>query len=266
MRATLEQRFWSKVKVGGPDECWDWQRSKNPDGYGMFLLRRRCVRAHRAAYELHYGVIPNGMVVCHRCDRPACCNPAHLFLGTQVENIADMVRKGRQQRGERSGRAKLTAADVDAIRASFAAGETQQAIAKRYGVGGQHVSRIVHRETWFHVAANGSLPEKRRHLTDEEVVAIRAAFAAGEPRKALAERYSVTSTAITAVVRGKSKPGAGGPIHTGPGPVRLTEEDVVAIRAAREAGTLLRDLAARYGVSQSRIQRIVAREQWTHVP
>jgi hypothetical protein len=78
----------------GPDECWLWDRSCHA-GYATFRLKGRLIGAHRAAFEAFVGEIPDGMSVCHKCDTPRCINPAHLFLGTQADNLRDMFAKGR---------------------------------------------------------------------------------------------------------------------------------------------------------------------------
>lgn len=86
--------FWTRLEKteGG---CMVWTKSKNADGYGLLSWKSRADKAHRVAYELANGPIPEGMKVLHRCDNPPCCNPAHLFVGTQADNVKDCLSKGR---------------------------------------------------------------------------------------------------------------------------------------------------------------------------
>lgn len=153
-RLKVEERFWPKVmKPMGWDECWPWTGSKDPKGYGGFKLRSYVsVRSSRVAYALYYNRSPGRMLVCHRCDNPPCVNPTHLFLGTVQDNSDDMVRKGRaarrDQRGDRNGAAKLTAAQVETIRGLIEAGYTNTAIAPRFGVTHQLVSKIRRGAAW----------------------------------------------------------------------------------------------------------------------
>lgn len=93
MNNHVSERFWSKVDK--TDGCWVWIASKLPTGYGQFWSGERNMRAHRFSYILHYGNIPNGMLVCHKCDNPSCVRPDHLFLGTSLDNAIDKVSKGR---------------------------------------------------------------------------------------------------------------------------------------------------------------------------
>lgn len=157
MDDTLAARFSAKVDTSaGPNACWPWIASRGTGGYGQIFQAGRPIGAHRVAYELHAGrAVPPGLFVLHRCDNRPCCNPAHLFLGTQADNIADMDRKGRGRRpsvrGERAGLAKLTDEQVMELRALYAAGARQVDLAARFGVRQSTVSSIVRRATWSHI-------------------------------------------------------------------------------------------------------------------
>lgn len=150
-REAMAHRFWSKVdKSRGPSECWPWRGVRNSCGYGSFSICCRMRTSSRVAWELTHGEIPAGMHCLHSCDNRACCNPGHLFLGTHADNMADRDRKGRggDLRGERHWRAKLTNADVLAIRASTEKGTV---LAKRYGVWPQAIYMVRLRQSWTHI-------------------------------------------------------------------------------------------------------------------
>jgi hypothetical protein len=151
-QSTLATRFWEKVRVAGPDECWEWQAGQYRCGYGCLRVdsKRSMVGAHRVSWLLHFGPIPDRVKVCHHCDNRLCVNPAHLFLGTQADNVRDMVEKqrGPDRHGERNGRAKLTAGDVRFIRSSADSGVQ---LARRFGVTRTQISAIRKRQTWRHI-------------------------------------------------------------------------------------------------------------------
>jgi hypothetical protein len=176
-------RFWKKVAKRGISDCWLWTAGKQPAGYGQFHVGGRVGGrphgAHRIAWTHAFGPIPEGMHVCHRCDVPACVNPAHLFLGTHGDNMRDKVSKGRQAkgaafdarkalmsrgaghyaktrperlaRGERSGKSSLTALDVAEIRRLRDAGATYASLGRRFEVSAQAVRAIALRLVWTHV-------------------------------------------------------------------------------------------------------------------
>ena len=148
-------RFWKKVKKGNEDECWEWTASTAGKGYGQIKppTGYGCVNlyAHRVAYLLLVGAIPDGLEVCHHCDNPRCCNTKHLFAGTRAANATDMAIKMRSTWGERSGTAKLTEEQIREIRRDLADGVAQTVIAEYYGISQIQVSRINRGLQWKNV-------------------------------------------------------------------------------------------------------------------
>jgi hypothetical protein len=162
--------FWSKVdQSGGPDACWTWTLGRDKDGYGLTKVNRKTTRAHRVAWALANGPIPDGLWVLHECDNPPCCNPRHLWLGTVVDNGADKAAKGRTVApcGERHGSrthpervlrgssqpcSKLTEADIPLIRAALARGESRSVIGSRFGVSRGAIGSIAIGKNWRHVS------------------------------------------------------------------------------------------------------------------
>jgi len=135
-------------RSGGPDACWPWTGGMNADGYGLFYLRGKTFASHRQAWRLTHGEIPPGMCICHNCpggDRRECQNPRHMWLGTNVENMADMAIKGRTLR-------KLTVDDVRVIRDAWARREaTTLDLGRRFEVTASTIKAVVTRRTWKHV-------------------------------------------------------------------------------------------------------------------
>lgn len=103
-------RFWSWVAQGQTDDCMEWMGQRLPKGYGTLAINSVRTYAHRVAYSLAFGPIPDGFQVCHRCDNPPCCNPTHLFLGTALDNARDRVAKGRSRNGPNAPGRQRTAA------------------------------------------------------------------------------------------------------------------------------------------------------------
>jgi hypothetical protein len=151
--ADTAARFWSKVdRSGGADACWPWLGGHAHYGHGRFWLHGRRVHAHRVAYILTRGPIPDGLDILHTCDNPPCCNPAHHYPGTQIDNVRDRQERNRQARGERLPFTKLTGDQVLAIRARHAAGGiTYEQLAAEYGVGPNAIRDVVLRNHWQHI-------------------------------------------------------------------------------------------------------------------
>lgn len=156
------ERFWEKVDVRAPDECWPWLGTRTDD-YGVFFVKKVAtnqsvsMRAGRFMLELHgAGPPPAGHWVLHHCDNPPCVNPTHLYYGPPKQNIADMDARGRRgvwhPTGERNPRAKLTDAQVRVIRSRYAAGGvSMRQLGREYGVSGTMIGDIVARRSWTHV-------------------------------------------------------------------------------------------------------------------
>lgn len=153
------ERFWLKVKIGQPDECWNWKGWIN-HCYGYFVVRVYIpsyksksfnFEVHRIAYFLTHGELPEGMCVCHKCDNRKCANPNHLFLGTYQDNSSDMVSKGRQKVGEQLPRTKLTAKDVYEIRRLRKTGLSKYRIAKMFKITTGTILFMERGVTWKHL-------------------------------------------------------------------------------------------------------------------
>lgn len=149
-----ENKFWKYVKK--TDTCWLWTSKIDRDGYGRFWIgrghQRKDCSVHRLSWSLHYGLIPEGLCVAHKCDVRNCVRPDHLFLATFAENNADCIAKGRKKVGECCGRAKLTTCEVVQIRKQYTHQHMQIAqIARDYNVSEGCVDHVVHFRTWRHV-------------------------------------------------------------------------------------------------------------------
>ena len=158
------KRFWSHVEKS--DGCWNWTGGKCKDGYGKINIGKLHRRSHRVSYELEHGPIRAGLFVCHKCDNPSCVRPDHLFLGTAKENAEDMARKGRKHegdkhwskisphlinRGTKCGSSKFNEQQVLEIRERLKNGESQNGLAREFGVGQSAIYSIAHKKTWKHL-------------------------------------------------------------------------------------------------------------------
>lgn len=239
------ERFWSKVDRNGPPHptdpalgpCWLWTAGTFEDGYGQFAARdpdgrKRNVKSHRIAHYLATGEWADRLV-CHSCDRPECCNAAHLFTGTEADNSADCKAKGRlntaagerhgsrtmpesRARGEAVGNARLTSDQVSEIVRLYLTGNfTQHVLADQFRCSRENISRILRGTNWAHLGlTTAKVREIARHhrdtakvgrgkLNEQAVRDIRAACNAGQSYASVAPRYGVNPETISAVMKGK---------------------------------------------------------------
>jgi hypothetical protein len=149
------ERFRRRVANAG--DCVVWTGTRLRNGYGLYKTYDPCAGkqsflAHRVAYYWHTGEDIAGKVIRHHCDNRGCVNPEHLASGTHADNVQDMMDRGRSARGERSAKAKLTAAQVQDIRQRVANGERHWALAAEYGVSRPAISLVASRRRWKHVS------------------------------------------------------------------------------------------------------------------
>ena len=164
-RTSIEERFWPKVdRQDGPYGCWPWKAKCNRGGYGRIRVWvkgiKKTANAHRVAWILKRGPVPNGLLVLHRCDNPPCVNPRHLFLGTHKDNSQDMARKGRavgrppHSPGAKNGNATLTEKQAKQILARHRPWRiTHKQLAAEFGVSWYTVGKLCRGENWKHLHA-----------------------------------------------------------------------------------------------------------------
>jgi hypothetical protein len=150
-----EARFWTKVNVAGPEDCWDFFAAHDKNMYGRFSVRingvKTTIRAHRYSFFLRFGFLPQETsLVCHTCDHPWCVNPNHLFLGSSNDNTQDKVMKGRQARGVKIANSTLTEKEVREIR-ELTPSMSKSKLSKLYGISRSTLLAIILRKTWKHI-------------------------------------------------------------------------------------------------------------------
>lgn len=208
MQNSVLERFLAKVERRGPDECWPWLAAKSPTGYGVFGWDERA--AHRAAYRLLVGPIPDGLIIRHTCDNPSCVNPAHLLTGTTADNARDAMERHRNIRGDTHPNRKLSEAKVAEILKSD---EPSAVLAARYGVSETVIQLVRRGRTWADVPRTG--PGRRVGNAGSAHYAAKANYemaeavrASNEPNTVLAKRYGVSRTTIYRIRRGLWSPPA----------------------------------------------------------
>ena len=161
------ERFITKIPVTDNDSiCWEWsinpntKKARKHADYGVFTLKQNNIVPSRMMWMLTYGEIPDGMLICHKCDNPPCINPFHLFIGSYADNTKDMVMKGRKStivypdrlpRGINHKNAKLNDVDILQIRTMSSKGVSYKDIKAQFNIGKSNISSIINRKTWTHL-------------------------------------------------------------------------------------------------------------------
>lgn len=158
MYGTMEDAILLNTIATEEDGCWTWIGTRRGNGYGCIKIRSKIHNSHRLSYEVFVGDIPNGMLVCHKCDNRLCVNPKHLFLGTYKDNYMDAKQKDRHSRGERHGISKLSDEDVLTIRDLYRnrVYGTVIYLAKIYGVSCSTITKICSQKSWTHVVPDST--------------------------------------------------------------------------------------------------------------
>lgn len=170
-REKLEQRLWIKVEKSPDSHCWLWTGGKQKDGYGVIKVGGKALRVHRVVYEIYFGEIPDNQSIRHRCDRPSCCNPKHLKLGDNQENVTDRVLRDRSAKGSMSGLSKLTELGVEKIIRELQQGATVANLAVQHEVSRQAIYDISRGKNWAHILPDINRPIKARCAKSPKVKA-----------------------------------------------------------------------------------------------
>lgn len=201
-----EAHLWSMVNKTPLDECWNFTGCKS-HGYGAINVRGKRQFAHRLAWIYTYGPIPEGMFVCHKCDNPACCNPNHLFLGTQDDNMRDASEKLRCHIGEKNYNAKLTEEQVKQIVQLANENMTRKELGQRFGVSRQTINSIINGHDWKylniksnHIDRSHGANHPVAKLNSEIVREIRHLYQQGQSQRSLSRKYSVSHRTIHQII------------------------------------------------------------------
>lgn len=244
------QRFQEKYVVNLETGCWDWQGAKVGMGYGVLSgdRGRSHYMAHRFSYEHHISPIPDGLIICHRCDNPGCVNPQHLFAADHKTNMRDMARKGRAR--------ALSASEVDECRQLHKNGSSYCAIAKLLGVSRSTVTRAIERDDYGDHQSEGNRLGTKAYtiITGDMLAAIKVALADETLSiMRIAKMFDVDRRSVRNIRDGKLRPGRVS---------KLTEQQVVEIIDYWQAGFRQAEIGEVFGVHQATVSGIVRGTSW----
>lgn len=149
------KNVWEKINKKSEDECWEWKGYTDKNGYGRIMINHITYRAHRIAYELTHGSIPKGLYVLHHCNNPPCCNPNHLYAGTQKDNMKQMIVDGHSCVGEKHPMGKLRGEDILKIKKLYSTGRyTLKEIGIMFGTSDKNIHLIKSNKRWKHIKEN----------------------------------------------------------------------------------------------------------------
>lgn len=211
----LSKRFFSKIDIKNEDECWNWLVNKNCDGYGIFKYNNDSIYAHRMSWLIFNNEIPKELYVLHLCDNRKCVNPKHLKLGTQQDNMKDMVNKGRNcnLKGEEHGGSKLTWNQINEMRKLYLTRKyTQKQLSLMYDSSPSNIDSILNNKTWedknyvpIHIDGKEGERSRFSKLTWVEVYAIREKYCKYGIRVGqLCREFGVTDGAIYKILHNLS--------------------------------------------------------------
>ena len=256
--------------MGHPHECWEYQgRSVGSAGHGTICIgERRTMQVHRLAFELEYGPIPKGLFVLHSCDNGPCCNPEHLSIGTQADNMRDAASRNRLSHGVNHVWAKLSEEDVREIRATYASGEYSQSdLAEMYACRQGTISNIINSRTWRHLDPAPIKPRQGPRfgsahpctaLTEADVLHIRKSVAKNEHTKAyFAKLHDVAHRTIRDITNRVTWKHLSITIEElAPVKRELTPEEAQDIRTRLASGETQLSLAREYGMATTSMNRL----------
>ncbi len=263
------ERFWSKVNIKGEDDCWEWLGNHDLEGYGKLSAFHTSFMAHRIMYFLKKEKFSEDLKILHTCDNPSCCNPNHLKLGTQKDNVQDCINKNRRspQNGENNHRSILTEKDVKEIKRLYETGQySYRKLGDIFGVKESTISYAIKGISWSGVGGDVIIPENKIHhkkLTSDDVIKIKEMLQEGKYRlKDIADMFETTSSNILCIKKGISWKNVGFLDIKPTTRTKLKKEDIPVIKELYKNGMSQVKIGEIYGVKKNTISQAINGVHW----